>query len=214
MTKRTLIYVRCSTTQHEQKPEVQLEELRRYCQARGWQLAEEIVDHGFSGSNDKRPGFKRLQELVRSRKVDIVVVVKLDRLFRSIRHLVVTLQEFSDLGVEFVSVKDQVDLTTASGRLMAHVIGAFAEFERALIRERTMMGLEHARSKGKKLGRPRCYDFDEIRKLYQLGKSLRQIQRELGCSLGSVYRAIGSAPKTQKISTVSHPFETGGCSGE
>lgn len=196
MSRNALIYVRCSTNQHDQKPEVQLEELRRYCQARSWQITEEIIDHGFSGSTDKRPGLKKLQGLIRARRVDIVVVVKLDRLFRSIRHLISSLQEFSDLGIEFVSIKDQVDLTTASGRLMAHIIGAFSEFERALIRERTMMGLEYARSKGKILGRPRSHNFDEIRKLHQLGKGLRQIQREVGCSLGTVYRAISSAPKT------------------
>lgn len=82
--KKVLIYARCSTTQHDQRPEVQVEELRRYCEARGFEVCEEVVDHGFSGSTEKRPGLKRLQELVRSRKVDVVVVVKLDRLFRSV----------------------------------------------------------------------------------------------------------------------------------
>ena len=152
--KRVLIYARCSTTQHDQHPEVQIEELRRYCSARGFEICEEVVDHGFSGSTDKRPGLKRLQELVRTRKVDAVVVVKLDRLFRSVKHLVSTLHEFSDLGVEFISLGEQLDFTTSSGKLLFHIIAAFAEFERGLIVERTKLGLAHAQSKGVQLGRP------------------------------------------------------------
>lgn len=124
--KRTVIYARCSTTQHDQKPEVQIEELRRYCSARGWEILEEIIDHGYSGSSDKRPGLKRLHELVRSRKADVVVVVKLDRLFRSIKHLITTLGEFSELGIEFVSLGEQLDFSTSSGKLLFHIIAAFA----------------------------------------------------------------------------------------
>lgn len=206
--KQVLIYARCSTTQHDQRPEVQIEELRRYCQARGFQIYEEIIDHGFSGSTEKRPGLKRLQELVRSRKVDVVVVVKLDRLFRSVKHLISTLHEFSDLSVEFISLGEQLDFTTSSGKLLFHIIAAFAEFERSLIIERTRMGLAHAQSKGIKLGRPAKHDFEEIRRLHSVGKSLRQIQREIGCSIGSVYRAIEGAPKTPQNSTQEEQVET------
>lgn len=194
--KQVLVYARCSTTQHDQRPEVQIEELRRYCNARGFHIYEEVVDHGFSGSTDKRPGLRRLQELVRSRKVDVVVVVKLDRLFRSVKHLISTLHEFSDLGIEFISLGEQLDFTTSSGKLLFHIIAAFAEFEKSLITERTRLGLAHAKSKGIKLGRPQKHDFAEIQRLHSLGKSLRQIQREIGCSIGSVYRAIEAVPKT------------------
>lgn len=207
--KRVLIYVRCSTTQHDQRPEVQIDELRRYCSARGFEICEEIVDHGFSGSTDKRPGLKRLQELVRARKVDVVVVVKLDRLFRSVKHLVSTLHEFSDLGVEFISLGEQLDFTTSSGKLLFHIIAAFAEFERGLIVERTKLGLAHAQSKGVQLGRPAKYDFNEIRRLHSLGKSLRQIKREIGCSIGSVYRAIEGVPKTPQNSSSDEQVKTG-----
>lgn len=196
MLKRVCIYVRCSTNHHDQKPEVQLVELRNYSMARGWHIAEEIIDHGYSGATTKRPGLKKLKELTSSRKIDVVVVVKMDRLFRSMKDLLTTLQEFTDLGVDFVSIKDQVDLTTASGRLMLHILGAFAEFEKDLIRERTIAGIEHARSKGKVLGRPLKYDGEKIRKLYADGMSLRGIQKQLKCSLGAVYRAIEAAPKS------------------
>ena len=206
--KKACIYVRCSTSHHEQKPEVQLSELRHYCAARGWRNIEEIVDHGFSGSSTKRPGLKRLKQLTSSRKVDVVVVVKLDRLFRSMKDLLITIQEFSDLGIDFVSIRDQVDLTTASGRLMVHILGAFAEFEKDLIRGRTIAGLDHARSKGKILGRPSEYDGEQIRKLHKEGMSLRAIQRTVGCSLGVVYRAIEGDPKSPNKSDSKQQLET------
>jgi DNA invertase Pin-like site-specific DNA recombinase len=124
-------------------PEVQIEEIRRYCHARGWTITKEIIDHGYSGSSNNRPGLIKLLSLTHKRQIDLVVVVKLDRLFRSLKHLVVTLQEFSDLGVEFVSLKDQLDMTTASGRLLIHIIGAFAEFEKSLISDISTPSKKH-----------------------------------------------------------------------
>lgn len=102
-------YSRVSTSHHGQNPDVQVYDLRRYCQARDWHVAHEIVDHGFSGGTDSRPGLKQLIALVRAREVDAVVVVKLDRLFRSLKHLVTMLEEFQALGVQFVAVRDNVD---------------------------------------------------------------------------------------------------------
>src|SRR5271166_5439709 len=96
---KALAYTRVST--HDQNPEIQITELRSYCISREWTIAEEIVDHGFSGGSDQRPGLKQLMAMVRSRKVDIVVVTKLDRMARSLRHLVSLLDEFSSLGVKF-----------------------------------------------------------------------------------------------------------------
>lgn len=211
-TKRVVIYSRVSTS--EQNPEIQMEELKTYSKLRGWNIVEEISDFGFSGSTDKRPGYKKLIELVRARRIDVVVVVKLDRLFRSVKHIVAALSEFSDLGVEFVSLRDQVDMTSASGKLLVHLLAAFSEFERSLIVERTLMGLQHARNKRVKLGRPREHDFNKIKSLYDQGVSLRKIQREMGCSLGVVYRAIGAAPKTPQKDDENEPLETRVCSGK
>lgn len=191
-----LIYARVSTSHHEQKPEVQIAELRRYCTARGWQIAEEIIDHGYSGGTDQRPGLKTVLALVRSKKVDVVVVTKLDRLARSLRHLVTMLDEFSNLQVQFVSIGDQIDLGSAAGRLMLHIVAAFSEFERALIRERTMAGLAHARSKGRILGRPKERDDIRILEMRKLGMSYRTIAKKIGCSRASVYRAIQSGTNT------------------
>lgn len=190
---RTAIYARVSTRHHDQKPEVQVEELRRYCEARGFTIVEELVDHGFSGSTDVRPGLKRLFELVRGRKIDVVIVLKMDRLFRSLRHLVTSLEEFKALGVDFIAVKDQVDYTTPAGRLFVQVLGALAEFEKSLLVERTMLGLEHAKRKGIKLGRPRGNRESEIRDLRSRGLSQMEIANQLKVSKGAVYRALKNA---------------------
>lgn len=211
MIKRVLVYARCSTSR-DQKPEVQIEELRRYCQAREWRIAEEIVDHGYSGSRANRPGLKNLMTLVRQRRVDVVVVVKLDRLFRSLKHLVITLQEFQELGIEFISIKDQIDMTTSSGRLLINLLGCFAEFERDLIIDRTRLGLAHARSKGKRLGRPPEHDAKQILSLRDQGLSFGQIQKQLGCPKSSIYRALEEGRKTQpnndKKSVLETPVKT------
>lgn len=187
---RALVYARVSTSDKGQKPEVQLTELRRFCAARGWDILEEITDHGFSGGTDKRPGLARLMSLARGRKVDVVVVAKMDRLFRSLRHLVTTLDEFQTLGVQFASIGDQIDLTTASGRLMLQIVGAFSEFERALVRERTLAGLAYARKQGKRLGRPKTRDDEAILALRRQGLSYSEIERRLGVSRPSIRRAL------------------------
>ena len=208
MSKRILLYARVSTS--EQNPQIQISELRRYSEARNWVITEEIIDLGFTGANDKRPGLQRLLSLAKSRQIDVVVVVKLDRLFRSLKHLISTLHEFSELGVEFISVKDQIDMTTASGRLMVHMLGAFSEFEKSLIVERTIAGINHARNQGKRLGRPPVADADEIRRLRISGLSYRKIMKQLGVSMGVVCRAIERAPISPTNSEVTEDAKTKG----
>jgi DNA invertase Pin-like site-specific DNA recombinase len=193
---KAITYTRVSTDDKGQNPEVQTAELRRYCAARGWHIAEEIVDEGFSGGTDQRPGLKQLMAAVRSREVDAVVVVKLDRLFRSLKHLVGTLDEFQTLGIVFVAVKDNVDYSTPAGRFFVQILGSLAEFEKSLLRERTMMGLAHARSVGKILGRPKTANDAAIIQLNESGLSYRAIQTQLNVSAGAVWRALKSAPKT------------------
>jgi DNA invertase Pin-like site-specific DNA recombinase len=193
---KALIYARVSTSHHNQNPQVQIDEMKRACESRGWDIQESIVDHGYSGSTDNRPGLKRLMAMVRSNEIDVVVVVKMDRLFRSLKHLVSTLEEFEKLGVKFVALKDNVDYSTPSGRFFVQILGSLGEFERSLLRERTMMGLDHARSKGRKFGRPRVHNETEILRLHQDGKTYRQIQKLTGAPMGTISRAIKSAHKT------------------
>ncbi len=202
-------YSRVSTRHHDQKPEIQVNELRRYCRARGWKITHEIVDH-HTGGTDDRPGLKKLLDLVRTRQVDAVVVLKLDRLFRSLKHLLASLEEFDALGVQFIAVKDAVDWTTPSGRFFLQVLGSLAEFERGLLRERTMLGLEHARASGKILGRPKVHDDAAIRKLRKKGLSYTVIQKRLGVSKGAVCRALSGIPKKRPTQTAYGSRSPGG----
>lgn len=203
-------YSRVSTSHHNQNPEVQVHELRRYCEARGWTIAHEIVDHGFSGGTDVRPGLKELLALVRERKIDVVIVVKMDRLFRSLKHLVSTLEEWQAVGVQFVATKDNIDYTTPAGRLLAQILGSLAEFEKSLLIERTMLGLEHARRQGKTLGRPKTRDDQKIQALRSQGLSYTAIQKKLGISRGAISRALQTVPKTpEKSHQKSQRFQWG-----
>jgi DNA invertase Pin-like site-specific DNA recombinase len=102
------------------------------------------------------------------------------------------LDEFQELGIQFISLHDQIDLTTAAGRLMLHILASFAEFERSLIRERTILGLNHARAKGRRLGRPRTRNEEAIRALRSQGLSYAAIQSQLGVSRGAVCRSLKS----------------------
>ncbi len=206
---RVVLYARSSTTK-DQKPELQIAEMREYCKHRGFTIVQELVDFGFSGTTDKRPGFLELMKLAKGRKVDGVVVLKLDRLFRSLKHLITSLSEFEQVGVKFISVNDQIDMTTSAGRLMANVLGSFAEFEADLIRERTHLGLDHARRMGKTLGRPLKHNSDKIIELRKQGRSYREIVAELKCPMGVVSRVIGAALKSGELINDSAEVKTTG----
>ncbi len=151
---RAAIYARVSTL--DQEPENQLAELRRYLDARGWE-AQEFIDRGVSGAVDRRPALDQLIRDARRRRFDVVVCWRLDRLGRSLKHLVTLLDELQVLGVAFVSLQEGIDATTPAGKLQMHILAAIAEFERARIAERVAAGLARARRQGKKLGRPRCH---------------------------------------------------------
>src|SRR5260221_13140413 len=148
---KTAIYARVST--FDQEPENQLQELRRYIEARSW-TAVEYVDKGVSGSKDKRPALDELVRDAKRRKFDVLVCWRLDRLGRNLRHLILLLDELSAVGVAFVSLGEGIDTTSPTGRLVLHVLGAIAEFERERIRERVLAGLARARTQGRRLGRP------------------------------------------------------------
>jgi DNA invertase Pin-like site-specific DNA recombinase len=187
------LYARVSTVNHGQDPELQLRELRQYAVHRGFQITGEFVDHA-SGSKDSRPELNRLMSEARRRKFDAILVWKLDRWARSLRWLINSLAELEHLGVAFVSYRDNIDLSTPAGRLMVQILGAMGEFEKSLIQERVLAGLRLARSRGKKLGRPkRVVNIDEVNKLRAAGKSWRAVAGELHIGLGTLFRAIDSS---------------------
>src|ERR1035437_7227680 len=185
---RTALYARVSTSNGHQDPEMQLREQREFCSRRGWQIVGEYVDH-MSGSKDSRPALNQLMSDVAQRKIDAVLVWKLDRFGRSLRHLVNAIAELQALRVAFISLRDNLDLSTPSGRLMFHVISAMAEFERSLIQERVRAGLRNARAKGKRLGRPRIVvDAGRIAALRAEGRSWRGIAKELEVGVATAHR--------------------------
>jgi len=149
---RVAIYARVSTA--EQTVENQRLELNRYCEARGW-TATEYLDAGVSGAKESRPALDRLLSDARRRRFDTLIVWRLDRLGRSLRHLILLLDELTALGVGFVSLNEGIDTTTPAGRLQLHILGAIAEFERERIRERVKLGMARAKAQGKPVGRPR-----------------------------------------------------------
>jgi DNA invertase Pin-like site-specific DNA recombinase len=150
---RAAIYARVST--FEQHEENQLAELRKYVEARGWELVREYVDKGISGAKESRPALVQLLRDAKRRRLDVVVCWRLDRLGRSLKHLITLLDELQALGVFFVSLAEGIDATTPAGKLQMHILGAIAEFERGRIVERVKAGLARARAAGTRLGRPR-----------------------------------------------------------
>ena len=189
-TLRAAVYARVSTL--DQEPENQLDELRRYVTARGWSGVE-YVDQGVSGAKERRPALDQVIQDARRRKFDVLVVWRLDRLGRNLKHLVTLLDELQALGVAFVSLGEGLDCTTPAGRLQLHVLAALAEFERARIAERVQAGLARARKQGKRLGRPRA-----ARPAVHLPKGLtvRQAAETWGVSKSTAARWInrGAAP--------------------
>ncbi len=187
-TQRVALYARVSTANGHQDPEMQLRELREYAERRQLVIVGEYIDR-MTGSKDSRPSLNRLMADAGQRKFDAVLVWKLDRFGRSLRHLVNALAELEALGLAFVSLRDNLDLSTPSGRLMFQIIGAMAEFERSLIQERVKAGLRNARAKGKRLGRPRAVvDETRIDRLRASGASWRAVAEKLGVGVGTVHR--------------------------
>ena len=187
---RVALYARVSTLNGQQDPEMQLSELREYALRRGLDIYEEYVDQGVSGSKESRPALNKLMLDARRRGFDAVLVWKIDRFGRSLKHLVNSLADLSAYGIAFISLRDNLDLSTPSGRLMFQIIGAMSEFERALIQERVKAGLRNAKAKGKRIGRPRQeVDPSKILELRAQGLSWRSISVTLKVGLGTVYRA-------------------------
>lgn len=186
---RVAIYGRVSTTNHGQDVTMQTGEMGEFCLRRGWQVVDEYLDRGISGSKDRRPELDRLMADARRRRFDVVLVYRYDRFARSLRYLVNALEEFRALGIEFVSIHEGVDTTTPNGRLIFGIFASIAEFERELIRDRVKSGLRNARAKGKTLGRPRrVMDSAKIARLRGCGLGWKAIARELGCGVSTVLR--------------------------
>ena len=148
---RVALYGRVSTP--DQSVDRQIRELRAFAKARKWKVVREVTETA-SGAKCNRPLRQEILTMARKREVDAILVQAFDRWGRSVQDLVMTMAELESVGVAFV-VPGHLDMTSPSGRMLAHFLGAVAEFERELISERVCSGLAHARSKGKVLGRPK-----------------------------------------------------------
>ena len=183
------IYARVSTI--DQNPDLQLAELREYAARRGWSIASEYIDLGVSGSKESRPALNRMMKDAHARRFDGVACWKMDRLGRSLKHLISTIEDLAAYGVSFVALRDNIDLSTPAGRLMMHLLGAMAEFERGLIQERVVAGIASAKRRGVRFGRPKTWvSPDKIRELREAGTPWRAIAKKLKVGTGTAVRAL------------------------
>lgn len=192
--KQAAIYARVST--NGQATDNQLRELRAVAARNGWKIMGEYVDHGISGAKgrDKRPQLDRLMRAAVRRECDVILAWSVDRVGRSLQHLVGFLDEVHAKGVDLYLHQQGVDTTTPAGKAMFQMAGVFAEFERAMIQERVRAGLQRARAEGKTLGRPRVSSEveDRVRALRQAGKGIQAIAKEAGCGVSTVQRVLAA----------------------
>jgi DNA invertase Pin-like site-specific DNA recombinase len=187
------IYARVSTTNHGQDVTLQTRELEQFAEARGWHMIDAYIDAGVSGTKDSRPELNRLMADAHKRRFDVVAVWRFDRFARSVSHLLRALETFNALGIAFVSLSEQMDTTTPTGKMVFTVLGAVAELERSLIVERVRAGLRNARAKGKTLGRPRvAVDAARVDRLRAQGRSIREIAEGLGYSRSLVHKTLAN----------------------
>ncbi len=200
MMKRAVIYARVSTT-NGQTPSNQIGRLREVADKAGWEIVEEFVDRGISGTKgrDKRPAFDRLCKAATRREIDVVMAWSVDRLGRSLQDLVAFLGDLQAAGVDLYLDRQGIDTTTPGGKALFQMMGVFAEFERAMIRERINAGLTRAKKEGRRLGRPpgaskkRQAKLGQVQKLHKQGHSVRQIARQVGIATGTVQTYLKTA---------------------
>jgi DNA invertase Pin-like site-specific DNA recombinase len=192
MTKRVAIYARVSTD--KQTTDNQLRELRNIADHNGWEIVAEFVDEGISGAKgrDKRPQFDALVKASVRRQFDVVMSWSVDRLGRSLQHLVDFLNDLHSVGCDLYLHQQAIDTTTPSGLMLYQMCGVFAQFERSIIQQRVKAGLDRAKGNGKKLGRPGLSQRmkDEIRAMRATGMSMAKIANELGVSAGVVCKVV------------------------
>jgi len=163
----------------------------QYCRLQNWKIVKVYEDVGISGAQDKRPDLDSLKADVAKGRYDVVLVWKFDRLARSTSHLLETLSLLQRYGADFVSVTEAVDSSTPAGKMVLTFLGAIAEFEREIIRERGCSGIERAKTEGVRLGRPRVgCDVNEAIQMKRGGRSWSQLSKSLGVSSATLRRVV------------------------
>ena len=186
---RAAIYCRVSTK--DQSLDLQTKLLIEYCVGRGW--SHQVFAEKISGTKSKRPELLKIMELARTGQIDVVVCLKLDRFARSLKDLLSLLYGLTSHNVAFVCVKDQIDLTTPAGKLMVHLLGAFAEFEASLIKERVTSGVRAAIEKRGRWGKAPKVTISQVLALRSKNMTASEIGQKLGISRSSVFNAMKRA---------------------
>ena len=187
--KRAAVYVRVSTV--DQHPETQLHDLRQFAGQRGFQIVQEYTDHGFSGTKARRPALDQLMEDARRHKFDVLMVWSIDRLARSTKHLLQTLDELNGLGIQFLCQREAIDTEGPLGRAIVVIVSAMAELERCVIIERVRAGMRRAKLEGRRIGRaPLNVNRAALLRDRERGMSLNQLAKAHGISKASVCRVL------------------------
>ena len=188
---RVALYVRISTIGHGQSVDMQLLDLRKLAEQRGFDIVKEYSDEGHSGSKTSRPALDAMLTDARKGRFQTILIWKLDRLGRSTAHLIGLLENFRAWGIELVSFSEGLDFSTTAGKLFYTLLGAFAEFEKDTIRERIRGGLRNARSKGRKPGRV-CADVsvEQLREALAGGQSYAEVSARLNISRSTISRRL------------------------
>ena len=186
---KAAIYARVSTD--EQTTDNQVLKLEQVAERNGWEV-QAIYADTISGAKSKRPELDKLMKSVMRKEVDMVMVWSVDRLGRSLQHLTTLLSDIESKGIDLYLHQQNIDTSTPSGKMLFQLLGVFAEFERSMIRERVMAGLDRARSQGKRLGRPPIppITVDKIKRLREGGMSLRKIAKQVGISTSKVHQLV------------------------
>ncbi len=198
---RVAAYARVSTNNHHQDPEVQLRDIRAFCQFKGWEIVGTYIDKGVSGAKASRPALNRMMADAAEKKFDAVICWKFDRFARSAQHMLKALETFNSHGIAFVSTTENIDTTTPTGKMVFTVLAAVAEMERSITVERIHAGLRNARAKGRKPGVKRQeIDLAAVHERMVAGESVRGIAKTIGVSTALLaLRLKESAPKTERI---------------
>jgi DNA invertase Pin-like site-specific DNA recombinase len=189
MALRAVRYLRVS--RQDQDPRLQDDETKEFITRRGWKLTDTYMDQGVSGAKDRRPELDRLLGDARRKRFDVLLVWRSDRMFRSLKNMVNTLDDLTSLGIAFTSVTEPFDTTCPSGKLLMHIVSAMGEFERSILIERTRAGVAAARRRGVRVGRPPTrLDRDQLLELRDQGWSVRKIAESLGVGSSTVQRRL------------------------
>jgi DNA invertase Pin-like site-specific DNA recombinase len=199
--KRAALYCRVSTV--DQHPETQLNELRQFAANRGFKVVDEYTEHGYSGARARRPELDRMMDDAQRHKFDVVLVWACDRLARSTKHLLQTIDELNGMGIQFLSQREAIDTEGPLGRAIIVIVSAMAELERCIIVERVKAGMRRARLEGRQIGRARLnVNREQIVRNRRSGMSLTQVAKKHGVSRASVCRLVKDSGKKTVLPAV------------